>query len=62
LALDAEGTPYYFNKGNPGTFLTKVYMFTNTGKAIILFANSQSPATDAGLDILSDELKEKYLR
>lgn len=47
---------------NPGTFLTKVYVFKDIDKAFILFANSQTPDTDTGLDVLYAELKRKYGR
>lgn len=51
---------YSFHLGNPGTFLTKVYICKETNRAFILFANVQSEDADTGLRILLDELKSYY--
>ncbi|MCA0232100.1 MAG: serine hydrolase [Bacteroidetes bacterium] len=51
---------YSFHEGNPGTFLTKVYIFKDTNKAFILFANVQSDEAEKGLKTLFDELNKKY--
>ncbi|MBL7918959.1 MAG: beta-lactamase family protein [Bacteroidia bacterium] len=51
---------YSYNIGNPGTFLSKVYVFNATDKAFILLANVQSDEANEGLDVLFDFLKSKY--
>lgn len=51
---------YSFHEGNPGTFLTKVYICKDTDKAFILFANVQSDEAEKGLKTLFDELNKKY--
>lgn len=52
--------PYSFHNGNPGTFLTKVYICKATNKAFILFANVQSEKADEGLIVILKELETKY--
>lgn len=51
---------YSFHEGNPGTFLTKVYICKDTDKAFILFANVQSEDAENGLKIIFDKLKKRY--
>jgi CubicO group peptidase (beta-lactamase class C family) len=51
---------YSFHNGNPGTFLTKVYLCKGIDKAFILFANVQSEEADKGLMLLLDELQNQY--
>ncbi|TPG44443.1 serine hydrolase domain-containing protein [Flavobacterium pectinovorum] len=51
---------YSFHNGNPGTFLTKVYICEAINKAFILFANVQSEEADKGLLLLLEELQNKY--
>ena len=55
-----DKTYYSYNIGNPGTFLSKVYVFKDLDRAYILFANVQSPEADAGLTILFNELESRY--
>jgi hypothetical protein len=57
---DEKDQTYSYNIGNPGTFLTKVFVFKDIDRAIVLFANSQTIETDNGLDILYEELRRKY--
>jgi CubicO group peptidase (beta-lactamase class C family) len=59
---DVNNQTYSYNIGNPGTFLTKVFVFKDLDRAFILFANSQTADTDTGLNIIYDELKRKYGR
>lgn len=61
-ATDAVNGAYAYNIGNPGSFLTKVYVFKDINKAFILFANAQTDAADEGLDELYNELLHKYGR
>jgi len=51
---------YSFHYGNPGTFLTKVYICKASNRAFIIFANVQSEEADKGLMLILDELKRKY--
>jgi len=51
---------YSFHNGNPGTFLTKVYICPAINKAFILFANVQSEEADKGLMLLLEKLQNKY--
>lgn len=51
---------YSFHNGNPGTFLTKVYLCKTINKAFILFANVQSEEADKGLVLILEELEKKY--
>lgn len=51
---------YSYHEGNPGTFLTKVYICKDRERAVILFANVQSDDAENGLKIVFDELKKKY--
>ncbi|OXA89450.1 serine hydrolase domain-containing protein [Flavobacterium hercynium] len=51
---------YSFHNGNPGTFLTKVYLCKNIDKAFILFANVQSEEADKGLLLVLDKLEKEY--
>lgn len=51
---------YSFHNGNPGTFLTKVYICKSINKAFILFANVQSEEADKGLILILENLQNKY--
>lgn len=51
---------YSFHNGNPGTFLTKVYLCKSINKAFIIFANVQSEKADKGLILLLEALEKKY--
>lgn len=56
----SNGLKYSFHKGNPGTFLTKVYLCKDIDKAFICFMNVQSDAAEEGLSVLFDELNKRY--
>ncbi len=51
---------YSYNEGNPGTFLTKVYVYPGSDRAYVVFANVQTDKADDALDVLVEELKKKY--
>ena len=51
---------YSFHNGNPGTFLTKVYICKSINKAFILFANVQSEEADKGLILILENLQNKH--
>lgn len=53
-------TEYSFHNGNPGTFLSKVYICKSIDKAFILFANVQSEEADKGLILILETLEKKY--
>ncbi|MBL7980225.1 MAG: beta-lactamase family protein [Flavobacteriales bacterium] len=46
--------------GNPGTFLSKVYLHVDAGRAYIIFANVQSDEAAEGMRVLYDRLIEHY--
>lgn len=50
-----------YHIGNPGTFLSKVYIYPDAGIAFIVFTNIQSEAAEDGTEVLLDELKHRYL-
>ena len=51
---------YSFHEGNPGTFLSKVFICHDTKKAFVVFCNVQSAEAEKGLALLLAELKKKY--
>jgi CubicO group peptidase (beta-lactamase class C family) len=58
--IDERNRLYSYNTGNPGSFLTKVFVFKDLDRAFILLCNAQTPEADAGLDILYRELQKQY--
>ncbi len=57
---DKSKLRYSFHEGNPGTFLTKVFICKDINKAFIVFANVQSDDAESGLNLLLEELKRQY--
>ncbi len=57
---DKKDNVFSYNIGNPGTFLTQVYVFKDANKAVIMFSNAQTDDADHGLTILLRELEKKY--
>jgi CubicO group peptidase (beta-lactamase class C family) len=57
---DDKGQRYSYNIGNPGTFLSKVYVYHDKDRAYILIANAQTDDVNAGLDVLYGEMKRVY--
>ena len=53
---------YSYHKGNPGAFLSQVFICKGTNRAFIFFTNVQSEEAEKGLAILFEELKNKYNR
>lgn len=51
---------YAFHKGNPGSFITEVYICKDLDKAFIFFTNAQTQDAEKGIDILFDALNERY--
>lgn len=47
-----DGVVQWYHVGNPGTFLTKVFLHPASDRAFILYANQQSPDADEALDAL----------
>lgn len=60
-ATDITGRRYAYNVGNPGTFLSKVYIFPDENKAFIILTNAQTEACDEGTNVLYEELQKRYL-
>lgn len=50
---------YSYHKGNPGTFLSQVFICKDSDRAYIFFVNVQSDEAEKGLSVLFDELKKK---
>jgi CubicO group peptidase (beta-lactamase class C family) len=48
---------YSYHIGNPGTFLSKVYICKETDRAYVFFANVQSEEAEQGMTVLFNELK-----
>jgi CubicO group peptidase (beta-lactamase class C family) len=59
---DAQGRHVSFHRGNPGTFLTKVYICKDADKAYIFFANVQSETAERGMTLLYEALSRTYSR
>lgn len=59
--MDEVGSRYSFNIGNPGTFLTKVYVYPDSDKAIIIFSNAQTDRADEGTEVLLEKLRKGYV-
>ncbi len=57
---DKNNQTFSYNIGDPGTFLSMVYVFKSADKAIILFSNSQSENTEKGLNLVLKKLKKVY--
>lgn len=55
-----SGLKYSFHYGNPGTFLTKVYICASINKAFIIFANVQSEQADKGIMLFLKKLQTQY--
>ncbi len=53
---------YSYHKGNPGTFLTKVYVCKELDLGVLIFTNIQSDRAEEGMDILFDELNKRYCK
>jgi CubicO group peptidase (beta-lactamase class C family) len=58
--VTAKGAQYSYNIGNPGSFLTMVYIHPKEDLAFIFFTNVQTEKAEEGLATLYDELKKKY--
>jgi CubicO group peptidase (beta-lactamase class C family) len=58
--IDENKTKYAWHVGNPGTFLSNVYVFDDQDRAYILFANVQSEAATDGLNVIYEHLKSIY--
>jgi len=57
---DASGGRVAEHVGNPGTFLSKVYLHVDAGRAYILFANVQSDEAAEGMRVLYERLVARY--
>ncbi|MCW3124304.1 MAG: beta-lactamase [Flavipsychrobacter sp.] len=59
---DEHGHTYSYNIGNPGSFLTSVYVYKDIDLAFILFANIQSEQSEEGLSVLYEQMKRTYVK
>jgi CubicO group peptidase (beta-lactamase class C family) len=59
---DEQGYTVSYNVGNPGTFLSKVYVYKEHDRAYIMLSHLQSEQADEGLDLLYTELRKRYNR
>lgn len=59
-SVDDNGHKFSYNIGNPGTFLSKVFIYPFNNKAIILLSNAQSDEVDAGMELIMTDLKRDY--
>jgi CubicO group peptidase (beta-lactamase class C family) len=57
---DKADRRYSYNVGNPGSFLSKVYVFPGDDRAFILFANAQTDEADEGLAALYAKLRQAF--
>jgi CubicO group peptidase (beta-lactamase class C family) len=60
-SVDENGRLHSWNVGNPGTFLSMVYVFPESDRALILFSNVQSPDAEAGMNALLEALYRIYV-
>ncbi len=58
--IDENNQKYSHNTGNPGTFLSEVYVYKDLDRAFILFSNAQTDEAEDGMEVLFRELKSKY--
>lgn len=59
--IDDKQRVFSYNIGNPGSFLSKVFVYKDADLAIILLSNVQSDEAEEGLDVLLEEIKSSYL-
>ena len=60
--IDDKQRVFSYNIGNPGSFLSKVFVYKDADLAIILLSNVQSDEAEEGLDVLLEEIKSRYLK
>jgi len=60
--MDKRGNKYSWNVGNPGTFLSKVYVYPHADRAIIILTNAQTEEADNGTEMLLEKLRNSYFR
>ncbi len=58
---DVNNHRYSYNFGNPGTFLSKVYVYKDADIGVIVLGNAQTPASDEGLSVLYQQLVRRYV-
>lgn len=60
--VDTNGNSVVYNIGNPGTFLSRVYIVPSADKACILLTNVQSVDADNGLDEMYNQFLRMYCK
>jgi CubicO group peptidase (beta-lactamase class C family) len=58
--FDSNYGSYAFNIGNPGTYLSKVYLYKDIDRAFVILTNAQTEQAEIGTEILLNELRKKY--
>ena len=61
-AKDKKGNVYSYHEGNPGTFLSRAYLYKKANRAYILFCNVQSDEAEEGLDELMEVMRKKIVK
>jgi CubicO group peptidase (beta-lactamase class C family) len=51
---------YSHHTGNPGTFLSEVYVYAGDDRGYILFANVQSAEAEEGMSVMLDAMKTRF--
>ncbi len=59
---DDSGRQFSWHFGNPGTFLSRIYVFPDQDIAFVLQANCQSPEAEEGLTKFMEYLKAGFLK
>ncbi len=59
---DEKGRIFSHNTGNPGTFLTNVFVYPEPDRAFILLSNAQTDAVAEGMGMILEEMERLYIR
>lgn len=60
--VDPDGEIRSFHAGNPGSFLSMVYLHHRKGRAFVVVSNKQSESAQESLNLIYDALRAKYDR
>ena len=58
--VNEQHEKFSHHTGNPGTFLSEVYVFGGRDRAYVLFTNVQSDEAETGLSIIYHEMRKRY--
>lgn len=59
--IDENQKAFSYNIGNPGSFLSSVFVYKESDRAFIIFTNAQTTESNSAIQTLSDELERVYL-